>query len=933
MERSPRLVVPGPCAPRRAAPRRTRLTRAAALCLALLPAALPCALVAGARAEDAPAGAGARPAPPPAPVPAPRGGLDDDEPAARPQPPAVDPALTDPSLRDDGDPTAPVVPDPRRPIEGLHPFGPEQRMHLDTDDVVGRMKVYEGDDGKSQVYVFAGNPHLYGGDYSVKARTLVLWFDKAAASDFAGFFGGIDAGSLDGGAKAGAGKGGAKAGAAKPGAGKASPEAAPGTGAAAGAKDPKGGAATGDGTGRRRDVIPPSILAIYAEGAVEFRAGLHAFRAMQLVFEPKTGHMLVVEARYDGAIEAGTGTEARLVPIFVRAERARGLAQGFVTFDRAEVSTSRANDRIALRVDTLTIEEYGQAVADEPVVLGFARPGTQRFDARGIQVRAERVPLVYVPRATFGGSDGFQELPARIRRASLGSRSSLGRYGFVGFGGEEGPRRWLDWTVDVGGYTKRGPAVGTDLIWNRDRVKGRLQTFSMYDATGEDRSGYDAGAGFRGMTWFENRFDPTPSWRFDTEANVFTDRGVYSEYFESDSRTHKDRETYGRVRWKEGGATAFATAGVHARRFVTESYGQPEVQFWSESVPLPSPPGGPSFDLSTEARSGAMIRRFDVADDADGYEAWRTDVTERVYAPFSVGDVRVSPFVGAHFTSYEDRDDGGDDLQRGALEAGVRANLQFWKDFGAWGGPWTLDGLRHVVDVDVGAFGRYLDDTNPEDAPFFDRIDGAQDHTEVFAEVRSRVMTRRSVLRRTGRVREDVTLLDARLRVSYWPDGIGPYGRTGPGEAEGWFSAEIAPRTAWIEGSFLTDFEGPDLRRAAIGVQWNPNERFGLAAGLRNVKGALFGPWVDVYWQWNEKWGARLSAVEDFERRGDGGVRITLMRFSPDHLIELGPVLRDHGNDVGFYFNVAPSIGGRPVREPFQPREIFALEAPSADSR
>ncbi|MBL9088637.1 MAG: hypothetical protein JNM10_15975, partial [Planctomycetia bacterium] len=628
------------------------------------------------------------------------------------------------------------------------------------------------------------------------------------------------------------------------------------------------------------------------------------------------------------------------VPIFVRAERARGLAQGFVTFDRAEVSTSRANDRIALRVDTLTIEEYGQAVADEPVVLGFARPGTQRFDAQGIQVRAERVPLLYVPRATFGGSEGFQELPVRIRRASLGSRSSLGRYAFVGFGGEEGTaERGLDWTVDVGGYTKRGPAVGTDVIWNRDRVKGRLQTFSMYDATGNDRTGFDAGAGFRGMAWFEHRFDPTPAWRFDAEANLFTDRGVQREYFEADARTHKDRETYGRVRWKQGGASATATAGVHARNWMTESYGQPEVAAWNESVPLPSPPGGPWFDLSSEVRTGAMIRRFDQAVDEDGYEAWRTDVTERVYAPFNVGDVRVSPFVGARWTAYEDRDDGGDDVERGALEAGVRGNLQFWKDFGAWGGPWSLDGLRHVVDLDVGAYGRFLDDTDPDDAPFFDRIDGEQDRTEVFAEVRSRVMTRRSIrrddlrLHASGRVREDVTLFDARLRVSYWPEGIGPYGRTGPGEAEGWFSAEIAPRTAWIEGSFLTDFDGPDLRRASIGVQWNPNEQFGLAAGLRNVKDALFGPWVDVYWQWNEKWGVRLSAVEDFERRGDGGVRITLLRFSPDHLFEAGPVLRDHGRDVGFYFNVSPSIGGRPVREPFQPREIFALEAPSADSR
>jgi|GEM_PF-2614556 len=904
MVRSPRLVVG------------RLLRRAAAVVAAACLLAAPAAPRA-ARAEDAPSGAGARPAAPPPLAPAPRPGPDDleDLPTGT-RGPAVDRALGDPSLAGDDDPTAPVAPDRRRPVEGLSPFGPEQRMRLETDDVVGRMKFYESDDKASLVVVLAGNPHLHGGDYSVKAKTLVLWFGKDGASDFASFFGGMD---LPGG---GAPKAGAKAPASD------GREAAP-KGAA-----PKAAAAKPPPGERHDDVIPSSIEAVYAEGAVEFTAGMHQFRAMQLVFEPKTGHMLVVEARYDGALEAGTGTEARLVPVFVRAQRARGLADGFVTFDGAEVSTSRANDRIALQVRTLTIEEYGQAVANEPVVLGFARPGTQRFVAQGIQVRAERVPLLYIPEAEFGGTGGFRELPVRIRRASFGSRSSLGRYGFVGFGNEEGtPKPWFDWTVDVGGYTKRGPAVGTDAIWTRPTVRGRWQTFSMYDATGDDRTGYDAGAGYRGLSWLENRFDPTPSWRFDLEANVFSDRGVHREYYESDLRNHKDRETYGRVRWKEGGTAATATAGVRARNAVEESFGQPEVAVWSESVPLPSPAGGPAFDLSSEIRSGRWLRRFDEALHDDGYEAWRTDVTERVYAPFNVGDVRVAPFVGGRWTSYTDRTDGGDDLDRGALEAGVRANLQIWKDFGAWGGPWGLDGLRHVVDLDVGGYGRFFDDTDPDDAPYFDRIDGERDRTEVFADVRSRVLTRRPGSDRGTKVRENATLLDARMRVALWPDEVGPYGRTGTGEVEGWLTAELAPRRAWFEGSMLATLDGASLQRASAGVQWNPSDAVMVAVGLRNVKGALFGPWIDAYWRWNEKWGVRLSAVEDFERRGDGAVRITLMRFSPDHYFELGPILRDHGRDVGFYFNFAPSIGGRPLRDPFQPRELFSVGAGATDPR
>lgn len=864
-----------------------------------------------------PRGAGARPAPPP---------LDDDPDPEAPRDPRRAQPFGRPVFPEgagarppsgptagDPDPTAPGAPDPARRLEGTTPFGPEQRMRLRTDPVVGRVRYYEvpdprrGPDAKAGIVVLAGNPHLSGDDYAVKAATIVLWLDAEAESELGAFFGGM---LPTGGAGATA-----KGGDARPGATPRSPPASP--------------AAT--------SVIPASILAIYAEGAVEFTAGLHVFRAMQLVYEPRTGRMLVVEPRYDGGVTAGQGTDERLVPVFVRAQRARGLADGFLAFDAGEVTTSRANDRVAMNVQTLTIEEYGQAVADEPVVLGFSRPGTQRFEATGIRVQAERVPLLYVPHAAFGGAAALTELPVRIRRTSTGSRSSLGRYAFFGVGGEGEPWPWLDWTLDVGGYSSRGPAFGTDVLWKAPqgkdapafpRAEGRWRTLSVYDTTGDDRTGFDAGRGYRGLSYLEHRWEPASAWRFDVEANVFSDRGVHREYDEDDLRTHKDRETYGRVRWQEGGTTATATAGLRVRDFVTESFAQPEVAVSSESIPLGQLPGLPPLDLSSEVRAGRWVRRFDEDLATDGYEAWRLDVLERLHFPFDVGDLRVSPFVGGRWTAYTDRSDGGDDVHRGAMEAGVRGNLQFWRDFGVYGGPWNLDGLRHVVDVDVGGYARFLDAVDPEDVPYFDRIDGERDRTELFVEVRSRVVTRRAVrLGERALSRQNVTLLDARVRAAFWPDEVGPYGRRGPGELEGWLTAELAPRTAWLEGSILGDFDGPALRRAALGAHWAPSDDFFVAGGVRYVRDALLGPWIDAYWRWNEKWALRVSAVEDFERRGDGSLRLTLVRFSPDHYFELGPVLRDNGRDVGFYFNVMPALGGQPVRGPFLPRETFGLGA------
>ncbi|MCC7136899.1 MAG: hypothetical protein IT460_00555 [Planctomycetes bacterium] len=789
-----------------------------------------------------------------------------------------------------------------------------ESVRLTMDPLVGRLHVFDG--GQSTwVCVLVGNPHVSGKDLSVKARSIVVWLDKEKSPDLGGFLGGAEA---DGAA----------------GTPKTAREAAAGAGAGSRGAGPVATAGA--------SVVPDALVGVYAEGGVELVSGVLRFRASELYVDARRNRALLVEPRFDG--QAGTmGRDATPVPLHVRASRARILAAGLASFDDAEASTSRANDRIALRVSTMSIEEYGDAVAGEPLFLGFrgqeAPPGstasapwaTKRYSAQGIVGQAERVPLFRVGSATFGGDD-LEDMPVGVRRLRFGKRSSLGWTGFLGFGGREGsPEPWFDWTVDVGGYTDRGPAGATDLRWRLPSwksklraVEGRLQTFAMHDATGEDRTGYDAGPGFRGMLWLENRWEVAPRWRLDAEANLFSDRGVQREFFEADVRTHKDRESYARARFLDGGAAATLTAGAHWRDFVTESVAQPEAALWSESVPLPRLGAGPSLDLSTEARAGSLVHNFDDAVDDDGYHANRLDLTERVYAPFSLGDVRVSPFVGGRGTAYFDRDDGGDDVVRTAMEAGVRANVQLHRDFGTFGGPWSLDGLRHTVDVDVGGYARFLDPYDPDDVPYFDRIDTEEDRTEVFCELRNRLTTSRGV----GDERRNVDLLDARLRVSWWPDEIGPYGRRGPGEAEGWLLWELAPNQVWFAANALGAFEGAALRRATGGVLVAPTEDFAVAVGLRQVHDKALGPWVDAYWRWDPKWAIRVAAYEDLERSGDGSVRLSLLRFSDDHVFQLGVTAKQAGRDLGVFVDVLPAIGGRPTRSPFQARDDVLGAAP-----
>ncbi len=804
-------------------------------------------------------------------------------------PPATSaPKATEAHVAPPGAPHPPAPPAAKGPPPALPPIVPVTELIVDR---VGRFTALPVDgDPDTIAIVMTGNPQIKGDKFSVKARTIVAWLDRKNAPGLAVFAQGFQA---------------------------PAPPKAPG--APAGTEPGKASAAA------KSSVVPEAVKGIYAEGAIEIvtgTAGEMSFRGEEAYIDPRAMVGLIVKPRFSS--RANIAAVQDPVPVHVRAERARIVAEGLAVFDQAELTTSRASDRVELLVRTLTVEEQGAVTTGETMFLGFQTQGNQRYHGQSIVGRAERLPLFWWPDAAFGGGEEF---PVKVRRVSLGSRSSFGTYAFVGIGGKESPDKdhLFDWTVDAGGYTKRGPALAGDVAWRDGGLSGRWVPFVVWDATGNDRTGFDAGPGARWRGAIENRWDFAPSWRFDVEANAFSDRGVNREFFEADAKNHKDRETYARLRWMAGGTGVTLTEGAHLRDFVTETVRDPELGLWSESVPLLPASSRLALDLSTVASAGHLARRFDEDLPDPDYEAWRTDVTTRVYAPFDVGDVRVSPYAGVRSTSYFERTDGGNDLTRTAFEAGARANLQLHRDFDVLGGSWHLDGLRHIVDVDLDLGGRWFDDTAASDVPFFDRVDQETDHTHAGVSVRNRIETRRVLERKSGkdvdRLRVNATLLDVTTRVSWWPDGVGPYGERGTGEAEVRAMGELSPDRLYARGFVVAGLDGPGIRHGSFAVEAYPSSSVELAAGVRYVHDESMAPWLALYGRWAEKWGFRMSGLFDTERNASNRLRASVFRFSEDHLFEVGLTLRNDWKDTGIFVNFAPAIGGVPVTEPFSPRD------------
>jgi hypothetical protein len=653
-----------------------------------------------------------------------------------------------------------------------------------------------------------------------------------------------------------------------------------------------------------------AVLGIYAEGAVEVIYGTIVFRAGALYLEPHSFKGLLLEASFDGRL-TGKGLEQQGIPAHVRAPRVRLVAKGLMVFDDAEVATSRADDRILLRVRQLTVEqmeEEGQAALapESPALLGFRSLDTQRFRARDIHVRGERVPLGYLPYASFG-TQQRDPFPMTLKRADAGNRSSLGVYGFLGLGGDIGPEAdpWLQWIVDVGGYTKRGGAGGVELSWDRPRTVGTVQAWGVFFDEGEDRTGYDPdGAPLRGRLLAESRTQLTRDLLFDAEFATFTDRGFDQEFFEREFLTHKDRESYGRLLYRRSAWAASLTGKWHERDFVTETVEGPELGLWVGSVPLltPSSRGGLGVDFTSVSSLGHLGRRFDEATGTIPYEALRADTDTRLNAGLNVGDLRLSGFTGISADSYQERTDGADDLTRTALLAGIQANLQLQRVFPGHGGPFQLDGVRHVADLDALVFGRFLDSARPEDVPFFDEREQQQQRSQVTLRARNRLQTRRGA----GLAPRD--LLDLETNFSYYVDDVAPYLQDTPWSLDWALRGEpqanrrvIVGSEGWVDGDI-------GLRALTAAVGYRPMERLDLAVAYRYLKDEAVAPLVQASWRWSERYEVRVT--ESFNFRDDSNFfRILFRRFSQDHVWSFGVSLRDT-DDVGFALDFRPAIGG-----------------------
>ena len=714
----------------------------------------------------------------------------------------------------------------------------------------------------------------------------------------------------------------------------------------ANASDPSGDSsgtstASKDGASRpdEASVVPEFVLGIYAEGSVEVSFGDQRFRCDRLYLDPKTYRGMLVAPRFDGRVldkEVKSG-----LPVHLSSKRSLLIGRGRMLFEDAELSTSRANDRIALRIRELTVEEFAKALGDDekptPHFLGFQSASTQRYRGKQIVLRGEGIDLITVPEFEFGASDATEGLPTLYRRVRAGNRGRLGRWGFVDFGTPLGPRDnpFADLEATVGGYTRRGPGAGAALRWSRLpfapvlRSGGRVEAFGVYDTEELDQLGTRA-PDFRGRITSESRTYLHDDLSLDLEVHHFSDRGFQREFFERDALEHKDRESYARLQWRPA-ADPTTVANLiykwHHRPFATETTFQPGLSVYTASSPLlvPRRRGGFGVDFTSETHAGRLERRFDEVLPLRDYGAWRVSHDSKVHAAMSVGDLRLSGYVGGSADWYRDRNDGGEDLTRGAFLAGTRANLQMHRAWTGASGSWMeLDGLRHIVDLDVGFHGRFADSHDRTDVPYFDRRELREGRRAMDVRTRQRFQTRRDGghLENGPNLR---TLLDVELGFRHWIDGVGPFGRHSPGAFDITFQGEPRPDyRIYGEAEFDLD-RGLEHATVASTTHWLwRGKRMDARIGSRYVRDWSLSLDGRLEYRFSERYAWRIDESYDFlEERNT--TRLMLRRYSDDHRFDIGIQFGQGGPSI--QASIEPTLDGRdPVSPLFEDEPALSLD-------
>ncbi len=481
---------------------------------------------------------------------------------------------------------------------------------------------------------------------------------------------------------------------------------------------------------------------IYLEGDIVLSRGLHQIRASRLYYDFAADRALILDA------VIRTQVPERNLPLYIRAAEIRQLSEREYAANDAILTTSEfytphyhiGADRIEL-IDRTPAEFSGERVA----------PRSGFFRLRGATFNVGGIPLAYWPDIRGEVSEGETSIKGL-------------RIGFSDDYGVEFETRWqpfnllnletpqnFDATFRLDYFTRRGPAAGVDLEYERDRYYGMFTGYVISDEgtdnLGGRRRSIEPDTELRGRVLLRHRQLFPNDWQLTLETSYISDRTFLEEFYEGEFDRGKEQETLLYLKKQRDNWALTAHLQWRVLDFLTQTERLPDFSYRLFGQPI-----GDRATWYSENRAGwvrfrgrepeGLERLLGMGEDDSGTTA-RVDSRQEFEWPIDLGPVRLVPFASIRGSAWDDSPERGG-LVRVLGTYGIRGSMYFSRVYDRIRSEfWDIDGIRHIIKPDIVAWASHSSRDSRELFIFDEDVEGIDEVDGVSIGLHQRWQTKR----------------------------------------------------------------------------------------------------------------------------------------------------------------------------------------------
>lgn len=469
--------------------------------------------------------------------------------------------------------------------------------------------------------------------------------------------------------------------------------------------------------------------------------------------------------------------------------------------------------------------------------------------------------------------------------------------------------QWVErWALNLDYYTRRGPALGTELEYafgdGYPSSEGRLRAYYVSDSADEDDNEQPVPKQDRGRFHLRHRTQLNRDWRLEGEFYWLSDDNFLNEYFEDDFENEKTPESYLLARYLRDSTYLALLHKRQVNDFITQLEEKPSADLQVVGVPLGR------FVYEGAATAGLYeLEPSDRLRRPDPPDLLRFHTAHSLSLPFMLGILRIDPSVRALATyageSVEAGGFNGSETRTG-LGAGVQASTTFSRVFGLNSELLDLNRLRHIVIPFVDVQSLTTGGAGSEDFIQMDRIDPIDTSTQTTIGLRQRLQTKRLRDERW----ESVDWMDLRVAlVNRSSDSVDPeldedFLRW---DAE-WRLTEnigIHSRDSRIG---LDDL--PDIINAGVNLNFLPD--WSVALDYDRIVDTSSTVTARIFYQLSDRYQLRLTQQREFDSRGTGETEdletiFVVRRLLDEWVLDMGFHYEKANDEMQFILGFGPA--------------------------